>query len=125
MKILMQKWDFVFFIPINPKTDMCPTIHRIQSDVSLHVPDDSHDLLQNSIIPIFHKRWILVFVEIIKHLKVSTTNTNTISEAFFVLVENPNQNLWNALSPPFQTQPVKRVKIFDYLATSFYKVFAS
>ena len=45
-----------YLFQINPKTDMCPKIHRIQSDDSPHIPDDSHDLHQNSIIPIFYTR---------------------------------------------------------------------
>ena len=41
MKIFLQKWElFRFLSKIYLKTNECPTIHKIQSDDSLHMPDD-------------------------------------------------------------------------------------
>ena len=51
MKIFLQKWElFRFLSNINLKTNECPTIHKIQSDDSLHMPDDSHYIHTHSII---------------------------------------------------------------------------
>ena len=58
MKMSMQKNEnyFVFLsFKINLETDMCPTIHRIQSDESFHIPYDSHDLHQTSALFPFFK----------------------------------------------------------------------
>ena len=87
---------------------MCPTGHRIQSDDSLHIPDDSHGLHQTSIIPHFSDTMNFSFCGNYQTFKLFNTKYRNDLLGLFVFLENPNQILRNAFSPPFHTQPVKR-----------------
>ena len=84
MKMFQQKGElFRFFLfKIDLKTNECPTIHKIRSDDSLHIPDDSHYIHTYSIMSFFHARGIFVFEGIIKYVNASVINTKMSSLTF-------------------------------------------
>ena len=80
---------------------MCPTSHKIQSDDSLHIPDDSHGLNQTSIIPHFSDTMNFSFCGNYQTLKLFNTKYRNDLLGLFVLLENPNQSLRNAFFSTF------------------------
>ena len=127
MKIFIQKWKlFRFFLSkIYLKTNECPTIHKVRSDDSLHMPDDSHYIHTHSIISFFHARWILVFAGIIMYVNASVTNTKmsslTVLVCYIIKIKVYEMHFRYLFIPSLWNG----AQIYGYLTTSFYNMLPS